>query len=43
MKVVILYNTWEGYEAYPGANIEAEAAAKAGPKKKPKKKKKTDI
>jgi D-alanine-D-alanine ligase len=36
MKVVILYNTWEGYEEYPGANIEQ------GLKKK-KKKKKTDI
>ena len=38
MKVVVLYNTWEGYEEYPGANIEA-----ATPKKKRKKKKKTDI
>jgi D-alanine-D-alanine ligase len=38
MKIVILYNTWEGYEAYPGANIEA-----AQPKRKPKKKKKTDV
>ncbi|HKR66420.1 MAG TPA: D-alanine--D-alanine ligase [Thermoanaerobaculia bacterium] len=37
MKVAILYNTWEGYEEYPGANIEASI-----PKKK-KKKKKTDI
>ncbi|MFP5245527.1 MAG: D-alanine--D-alanine ligase, partial [Thermoanaerobaculia bacterium] len=38
MKVVVLYNTWEGYEEYPGANIEASV-----PKKKKKKKKKTDI
>jgi D-alanine-D-alanine ligase len=38
MKVAILYNTWEGYEEYPGANIEA-----AAPKRKKKKKKKTDI
>jgi D-alanine-D-alanine ligase len=38
MKVAILYNTFEGYEEYPGANIEA-----AQPKKKRKKKKKTDI
>lgn len=38
MKVVILYNTWEGYEEYPGANIEQDL-----PKKKKKKKKKTDI
>ncbi|HEX2834453.1 MAG TPA: D-alanine--D-alanine ligase [Thermoanaerobaculia bacterium] len=40
MKVAILYNVWEGYEEYPGANIEAEVAAKS---KKKKKKKKTDI
>ena len=40
MKVVILYNSWEGYEAYPGANIEAEAAPKRKKKRKPKK---TDI
>ena len=39
MKVVILYNTFEGYEEYPGANIEA-AEQKKGSKKK---KKKTDI
>jgi D-alanine-D-alanine ligase len=39
MKVVILYATWEGYEEYPGANIEASL----GPTKKPKKKKKTDL
>ena len=39
MKVVILYNTWEGYEEYPGANIEETLA----PKKKKKKKKKTDL
>ena len=39
MNVAILYNTFEGYEEYPGAN--AEAAAK--PKRKKKKKKKTDI
>jgi D-alanine-D-alanine ligase len=38
MKIAILYNTWEGYEEYPGANAEA-----ASPKKKKKKKKKTDI
>lgn len=37
MNVVILYNTFEGYEEYPGANIEAAAG------KKRKKKKKTDI
>jgi D-alanine-D-alanine ligase len=37
MKVVILYNTWEGYEEYPGANIEKSLG------KKKKKKKKTDI
>jgi D-alanine-D-alanine ligase len=37
MKVVILYNTWEGYEAYPGADAEAAS------KKKRKKKKKTDV
>ncbi|HVE73367.1 MAG TPA: D-alanine--D-alanine ligase [Thermoanaerobaculia bacterium] len=36
MKVVILYNTWEGYEEYPGA----EAEKRSGKKKK---KKKTDI
>ena len=36
MKVAILYNTFEGYEEYPGANIEAAAGKK-------KKKKKTDI
>jgi D-alanine-D-alanine ligase len=40
MKVVILYNTFEGYEEYPGANIE-QALEPA--KKKKKKKKKTDI
>ena len=39
MKVAILYNTFEGYEEYPGANIEAEAVAKG----KKKKKKKTDL
>ncbi|HEX7153475.1 MAG TPA: D-alanine--D-alanine ligase [Thermoanaerobaculia bacterium] len=38
MKVTILHATWEGYEDYPGANIEESL----GPKKK-KKKKKTDI
>jgi D-alanine-D-alanine ligase len=37
MKVAILYNTFEGYEEYPGANIEASLG------KKKKKKKKTDI
>jgi D-alanine-D-alanine ligase len=36
MKVAILYNTFEGYEEYPGANIEKSS-------KKTKKKKKTDI
>lgn len=36
MKIAILYNTFEGYEEYPGANIEAAAGGK-------KKKKKTDI
>ena len=40
MKVTILYNTFEGYEEYPGANIEAAAPPK---KKKKTKKKKTDI
>lgn len=39
MKVVILYNTFEGYEEYPGANIEKEQDKK----RKKKKKKKTDI
>ncbi len=39
MKVTILFNTFEGYEEYPGANIEA-AAAENGKKKR---KKKTDI
>lgn len=39
MKVTILYNTFEGYEEYPGADIEA-AAADNGKKKR---KKKTDI
>lgn len=38
MKVTILYNTFEGYEEYPGAN--AEAASKT---KKRRKKKKTDL
>lgn len=38
MKIAILYNTFEGYEEYPGADIEA-----AAPRKKKKKKKKTDI
>jgi D-alanine-D-alanine ligase len=37
MKVAILYNTYEGYEEYPGANAEAAST------KKPKKKKKTDL
>ncbi|MEA2491655.1 MAG: D-alanine-D-alanine ligase [Acidobacteriota bacterium] len=41
MKIDILFDRYEGYEEYPGANIEA---AIAKPKaKKPKKKKKTDI
>jgi D-alanine-D-alanine ligase len=44
MKVAILYNVWEGYEEYPGADLEqAEAAKPAAKRKKPKKKKKTDI
>lgn len=38
MKVAILYNTFEGYEEYPGANIEASLGTQ-----KKKKKKKTDI
>ena len=42
MKVAILFNTWEGYEEYPGANAEAEQEKKRKKKKK-KKKKKTDI
>ncbi len=37
MKIAILYNTWEGYEEYPGANAERAS------KRKRKKKKKTDI
>ncbi len=36
MKVAILYNTFEGYEEYPGANIEQSSGKK-------KKKKKTDM
>ena len=39
MKVIILFNTFEGYEEYPGANIEA-SLEKLGKKRK---KKKTDI
>jgi D-alanine-D-alanine ligase len=39
LKVTILYNTFEGYEEYPGADL--EAAAENGNKKK--RKKKTDI
>jgi D-alanine-D-alanine ligase len=39
LKVTILYNTFEGYEEYPGADIEA-AAAENGKKRR---KKKTDI
>ena len=38
MKVVILFNTFEGYEEYPGANIEA-----ALPPSKKRKKRKTDM
>ena len=38
MKVVILFDRFEGREEYPGANIEAEL-----PKKRRRKKKKTDI
>lgn len=41
MKIAILYDRWEGYEEYPGANIEAELQQSGG--EKPKKKKKTDI
>jgi D-alanine-D-alanine ligase len=40
MKVSILYNTFEGYEEYPGENAEAASRKKPGKKKK---KKKTDI
>jgi D-alanine-D-alanine ligase len=41
MKVTILFDRYEGYEEYPGANIEKElAAAGKAPKKK---RKKTDI
>lgn len=39
MKVAVLFDRFEGYEEYPGANIEAAL----GPKKKKKKPKKTDI
>jgi D-alanine-D-alanine ligase len=39
LKVTILFNTFEGYEEYPGADIEA-ASAETGKKKR---KKKTDI
>lgn len=39
MKVIVLFNTFEGYEEYPGANIEA-SLEKLGKKRK---KKKTDI
>jgi D-alanine-D-alanine ligase len=38
MKIAILFNQWEGYEEYPGANIEASLG-----RKKKKKRKKTDI
>jgi D-alanine-D-alanine ligase len=38
MRVVILFNQWEGYEEYPGANIEESLG-----KKKKKRRKKTDI
>jgi D-alanine-D-alanine ligase len=41
MKIDILYDRYEGYEEYPGANI--EASLDTPKKKKPKKKKKTDI
>lgn len=37
MKVAILYNTFEGYEEYPGANLEAATGSRK------KKKQKTDI
>lgn len=39
MKIALLFETWEGYEEYPGANIEAEL----GKKKRRSRKKKTDI
>ncbi len=42
MKVVILYSTFEGYEEYPGADIE-KAAELNEKQPKRKKKKKTDI
>lgn len=37
MNIAILYNTWEGYEEYPGADAERASG------RKPKKKKKTDM
>jgi D-alanine-D-alanine ligase len=40
MKITILFNQWEGYEEYPGANIEASLSSR---RKKKKKRKKTDI
>jgi D-alanine-D-alanine ligase len=43
MKVALLFDRFEDYEEYPGANIEAEQEAKKPPKKRRKKKKKTDI
>jgi D-alanine-D-alanine ligase len=43
MKITILFDRYEGYEEYPGANIEAEMSAGAKKPKKKKKKKKTDI
>lgn len=42
MKVTILFDRFEGYEEYPGANIEAELSDE-GKKPSRKKKKKTDI
>jgi D-alanine-D-alanine ligase len=42
MKVAILFDRYEDYEEYPGANIEAEQA-RAKKTKKKRKKKKTDI
>jgi D-alanine-D-alanine ligase len=42
MKIALLFDRFEDYEEYPGANIEAEQAAQK-PKKRKKKKKQTDI
>lgn len=43
MKIVVLFNTFEGYEEYPGANAEAIEAENAPPGRKKRKKKKTDM